>query len=177
MSFAAASPSDSSRSRYCGSVQARATIRAPLTGEALVYSLVRYPSLSSSLVSPAAIRRSSTCRVRAATGRSSCPVKIGLPRVDGHGMIAAPPHVGGGEADRVTGLLPRRVDAPGAVVGHRPPVDRGEDHPGMAAHVPRHPGVVVRVPGLHPDPGACLEAHGSTPFSRTSISIAASQRS
>jgi hypothetical protein len=71
MSFAAASPSDSSMSRYCGSVQARATIRAPLTGEAFVYSLVRYSSISSSLVSPAAISRSSSRRARAATGRSS----------------------------------------------------------------------------------------------------------
>src|ERR1700751_5365007 len=117
MSFAAASPSDSSRSRYRGSVQARATMRAPLTGEAFVYSLVRNSSISSSLVSPAAISRSSSWRVRAAAGRSSCPVKVGLPQVDGHGVVAAPPQVGGGEEDRVTGLDPRRVDALGVFLG------------------------------------------------------------
>src|SRR6201995_2693152 len=172
MSFAAASPSDSSRSRYCGSVQARATIRAPLTGEALVYSLVRNSSISSSLVSPAAISRSSRRRARAATGRSSCPVKVGLPQVDGHGVVAAPPQVGGGEADRVAGLVPGRVDAAGAVVGHRPLAERGDDDAAVPAQVARYPGVVVRIPGLDPDPGARLEAHGSTPFSRTSTSSA-----
>src|SRR5512142_713339 len=167
ISAAPASPSDSSSSRYCGSVQARATIRAPLTGEALVYSPVRNSSISSSLASPAAIRRSSSRRVRAAAGRSSCPVKIGLPQVDDHGVVAAPPQVGGGEADRVAGLDPRRVDAAGTVIGQRPLVDGGEDHSRVPAHVPGHPGVVVRVPGLHPDPGARLVAHGSTPFSWT----------
>src|ERR1700730_5374844 len=121
---AAAFPSDNSRSRYRGSVQARAAIRAPLTGEALVYSLVRNSSISSSLVSPAAISRSSSCRVRAAAEEctwSSWLGKVGLPQVHGHGVIAAPPQVLGGEADRVAGLEPRRVDAAGAVVRHRPP--------------------------------------------------------
>src|SRR5712691_5938943 len=129
-SAAAALPSESSRSRYCGSVHARAAIRAPFTGEALVYSRVRNSSISSSLVSPAPISRSSSWRARAAAGRSSWPVKIGLPQVDGHGVIAAAPQVGGGEADRVTGLDPRRVEAAGAVVGYRPLVEGRHDHPG-----------------------------------------------
>src|SRR6266849_2181161 len=176
-SAAAALPSDSSRSRYCGSVHARAAIRAPFTGEAFVYSLVRNSSISSSLVSPAAISRSSSWRVRAAAGRSSWSVKVRLPQIDGYGVVAAPPQVGGAEPDRVTGLDPRRVDAPGAVVRQRPLAEDRDDFPAVAAHVPRHPGVMVRVPGPHPHPGARRDAHEATSFSATSVSIAPSQRS
>src|SRR5216683_1032322 len=103
--------SESSRSRYWGSVHARATIRAPFTGE----------------------------------------------------------------ADRVAGLDPRRVDAAGAVVGHRPAAEGLDDLPDVPAHVPRHPGVMVRVPGPHPDPAAGGVGH-MTPFSATSSSRAPSQR-
>ena len=60
-----------------------------------------------------------------------------------------------------------------------------DDHPGVPAHVPRHPGVMVRVPGPYPDRAARRVTHGavpisgpiSGPFSATSISIAPSQRS
>src|SRR5260370_473033 len=176
-SAAAALPSDSSRSRYCGSVHARAAIRAPFTGEAFVYSLVRNSSISSSLVSPAAISRSSSWRVRAAAGRSSCSVKVGLPQVDGHGVVAAPPQVGGGEPDRVTGLDPRLGDAAGAVVGERPGPEGRDDLPAVPPHVSRHPGVMIRVAGPHPDPGARRVTHDATSFSATSISIAPSHRS
>src|SRR5579859_7924267 len=92
-------------------------MRAPLTGDAFAYSLVRNASISSSVASPAAISRSSSRRVLTAAGSSSCPVKVGLPQVDGHGVVPAPPQVGGGETDRVAGLDPRRHHAAGAVLG------------------------------------------------------------
>src|SRR5260370_24885010 len=169
---AAAWPSDSSRSRYCGSVRARAASRAPFTGEAFVYSPVRNSSISSSLVSPAAISRSSSWRVRAAAGRSSCSVKVGLPQVDGHGVVAPPPQVGGAEPDRVTGLDPRLGDAAGAVVGERPGPE-GRDHlPPVPPPLPPPPGVMIRVAGPHPEPGARPGAHAATTLPAPSVSIA-----
>src|ERR1035438_5528299 len=79
ISAAAALPSASSRFRYAGSAQPRATIRAPLTGVAVAYSRVSTASSSSSVASPAAITRSSSRRTRAATGRSSCCSPISRP--------------------------------------------------------------------------------------------------
>src|SRR5216683_8385804 len=81
-SAAAALPSASSRSRYPGSVHARAAIRAPFTGDAVVYSRVSTASSSSSVASPAAITRSSSRRTRAATGTSSCAAPISRPPPD-----------------------------------------------------------------------------------------------
>ena len=68
-SAAAASPSGRRRIAVLRVRPARATIRAPFTGEASVYSRVRYSSISSSLVSPAAVSRSSAARPRGPAGR------------------------------------------------------------------------------------------------------------
>src|ERR1039458_4232768 len=144
------------------SVHARAAIRAPFTGEARVESAVRNASISSSLVSPAVISRSSSRPARAAAGWltwSSWPVKVRLPQVDGHGMVAAPPQVGGGKTDRIARLRARRRDAAGAVVGQRAAAGDRDHLPGMPAHVPRHPGVMVRIPRPHADPAAQVVAH------------------
>ena len=73
--------------------------------------------------------------------------------------------------------------------GPVPVGEDGDDHAGLAAHVPRHPGVMVRIPGPHPDHAAGRVAHGAVsfsgpislpifgPFSATSVSSAPSQRS
>ena len=70
-------------------------------------------------------------------------------------MIALAPQVPGREPHRVHRLDPGWVDALGHVVGQRPFPGVLDDHPGVPAHVPGHPRVVVRVaqPGPHFRPG------------------------
>ena len=70
-SAAAALPSASSRSLKPGSAHALATIRAPLAGDPVRYLAARISSSSASVVSPAAMTRSSSWRTRAAAGSSA----------------------------------------------------------------------------------------------------------